>query len=193
MGKKKRRREKTKETIPKRPRASKIKTRKRNKTQTLKNPKAIPAKPSPPKAIPKPKQAIIRKVPVINAPHKIGKIPMKITNVLLSPPPPAILMKKGYDSEELLDASPFLKKNDMIVPSPPPMYFGDDDDTHSVMTTMTMGFKGKNPDSLIRAIRSDKAKINPFLKVDTNVGMGSCNRMKMKKELMQSEMKTNRS
>merc|ERR1712204_30982 len=106
-------------------------------------------------------------------------------------------MKKGYDSEELLDASPFLKKNDMIVPSPPPMYFGDDDDTHSVMTTMTMGFRGKNPDSLIRAIGSNKAKINPFLKVDANVGMGSRNGMKIpkieKKELMQSEMKTNRS
>merc|ERR1712129_287035 len=39
--------------------------------------------------------------------------------------------------------------------------------------------------------------INPFLKVDANVGMGSRNRMKIpkieKKELMQSEMKTNRS
>merc|ERR1712204_31793 len=38
---------------------------------------------------------------------------------------------------------------------------------------------------------------NPFLKVDANVGMGSRNGMKIpkieKKELMQSEMKTNRS
>merc|ERR1712129_524539 len=51
------------------------------------------------------------------------------------------------------------------------------------------GFKGKNPDSLIRAIGSSKAKINPFLKV--NVGMGSRNRMKIPKML--SEMKTKRS
>merc|ERR1712129_384021 len=51
------------------------------------------------------------------------------------------------------------------------------------------GFKGKNPDSLIRAIGSSKAKINPFLKVD--VGMGSRNRMKIPK--MMGEMKTNRS
>merc|ERR1712129_548179 len=50
---------------------------------------------------------------------------------------------------------------------------------------------------LIRPIGSNKAKINPFLKVDANVGMGSRNRIKIPKietkELLQSEMKTNRS
>merc|ERR1712228_106810 len=162
--KKRKKIEKEKELIPKRPKASQIKTRKRTKPQTLKKQSMII-----------PKQAIIKNIGKRVNVHKNEKNKATKFEMSPSPSPPAILLQKSNDSESIYDASPFLKSDDMMdrVPSPPAFNFDDnhkmdvvddDDDNHSMMTTMTMAYKNRNPEDLIRPIGNKRNMQNPFMK-----------------------------